>query len=60
MAQRYSVRPSELIGIQDDEYLSYCFDEACHFIMTKIDSGAEIRFKKSYKTFADIYKGYNF
>ena len=38
MARMYQERPSNIIGI-DDEYTSFCFDEACAYIMSKIDDG---------------------
>lgn len=37
-AQRYKKLPSEIIKI-DDEYTAFCFDEACAYIMGKIDAG---------------------
>ena len=38
MARMYQERPSNILGI-DDEYTSFCFDEACAYIMSKIDDG---------------------
>ena len=43
MARMYQERPSNIIGI-DDEYTSFCFDEACAYIMSKIDNGENPKF----------------
>lgn len=39
----YQERPSNILGI-DDEYTSFCFDEACAYIMSKIDNGENPKF----------------
>lgn len=56
-AQRYKVRPSELMGIEDP-YTAFCLDEACALIAVKLDNGEEITFVTKYKSFSDIYKDY--
>lgn len=43
MARMYQERPSNILGI-DDEYTSFCFDEACAYIMSKIDNGENPKF----------------
>ena len=43
MARIYQERPSNILGI-DDEYTSFCFDEACAYIMSKIDNGENPKF----------------
>ena len=43
MARMYQERPSNILGI-DDEYTSFCFDEACTYIMSKIDNGENPKF----------------
>lgn len=43
MARTYQERPSNILGI-DDEYTSFCFDEACAYIMSKIDNGENPKF----------------
>lgn len=58
LSQLYKVRPSELMGIEDDPYVAYCFDEACAFIKLKVDNGEQIRVKKRYTSFKDMYKNY--
>ena len=34
----YNKNPSEMLNIQD-EYIAYCFDEACIYIFNKIQEG---------------------
>ena len=36
MAKRYNARPSEIVG-ETDVYAAYCLDEACMYILCKID-----------------------
>lgn len=36
----YRVRPSEIVGITD-LYTSFCFDEACAYIISKMKDGEE-------------------
>lgn len=36
-------------------YSAFCFDEACAFILTKIEEGEEPIFKKKHKSFSDYY-----
>ena len=62
-AQRYKLLPSQILNIED-EYTAFCFDEACAFIMGKIDNKEEPNFdvfkekemKKEYQTLGDYYK----
>lgn len=39
-----------------DPYTAYCFDEACAFILQKIDNGEEPVFTRKVTSFRDIYK----
>ena len=57
MSKRYRKTPSELLSISD-EYTAYCFDEACAYIMGKLDAGGEIIFRRKYTSFHDIYSQY--
>lgn len=57
IAQRYKVRPSELMGTLD-EYTAYCFDEACAYIMLMMDSKEEPMFHTRYRSFSDLYAQY--
>ena len=41
-------RPSKILGI-DDEYTAYCLDEACAFIISKIDNDEKPKFDKKEK-----------
>jgi hypothetical protein len=38
MAKHYDLRPSEILNIPD-EYTAFCFDEACEYIITKLEDG---------------------
>ena len=42
-----------------DPYTAYCFDEACAFIMVKLEDGEEPTFKNSYSSFTEMYSQYN-
>lgn len=53
----YKVRPSTLLDITDP-YTSYCFDEACAYIIGKLEKGEEPQFRTKYKSFKDIYAQY--
>ncbi len=61
-------RPSDLMSIEDD-YLAFCFDEACAFIITEMekgkkpiprkDKGKSKQEKKSYSRPSDVYKKFS-
>ena len=64
MSKLYDVRPSVLLDIPD-AYTSYCFDEACAYITSRIKDGEEPDFsvkdkgsleKKHYKSPSEMYK----
>lgn len=57
MSKRYKKLPSEILKIED-AYTAYCFDEACALIMQKIDDGEEIKFKKHYGSFSEMYANF--
>lgn len=40
----------------EDTYTAYCFDEACGYILKKIEDGEEPRFVNKYKSFTELYK----
>ena len=48
MSRLYHSQPSKILGI-DDEYTSYCLDEACALIISKIDNDEEPNFNKKEK-----------
>lgn len=54
VAKRYGRTPSELLSI-DDEYTAYCLDEACAYIMGRLDKGDEMVFHRHYNSFSEIY-----
>lgn len=37
MIKRYGTRPSRLVGV-DDPYAAYCLDEACMYILCRIEN----------------------
>lgn len=57
MVDLYNVLPSTLLNLKD-EYTSYCFNEACSYIMLKLKNGDEPQFKKQYSSFTELYKHY--
>lgn len=63
MSKMYSCRPSEILKIEDD-YTSFCFDEACAFIMGKLLQGEKPRYREfdeevetkvEFKNFTEFY-----
>lgn len=71
MSNLYSIRPSDIIGIEDD-YTRYCFDEAVAYIISRIKDGENPNFsvkynkgtveKPHYSKMSDLYKsmGYSY
>lgn len=57
VSNRYQKRPSEILNIKD-EYTAYCLDEACAYIMNRLDNKEEMYFTKKYTSFAELYKNY--
>lgn len=57
MVKQYKVRPSELIDIADP-YTSFCFDEACAYIIAKMEEGEVPVFEKNYSSFRSLYSQY--
>ena len=65
MSKKFKIRPSEILEIED-VYTAYCFDEACVYILSKVENGEKPNFKKfdkdgkikvkNYKTASDMYK----
>lgn len=58
MCNLYKRKPSSLMDI-GDAYTAFCFDEACAYIMQKLEKGEEPQFKKKYKSFKDLYAQYD-
>ena len=54
MSQQYRCKPSDIMHLA--EYSAYCFDEACAFIISKMNDGEVPRFKVKMENFSDIYK----
>ena len=57
MVVRYQCRPSQLVDIED-AYTSFCFDEACFYIIQQLAKDNTPRFKSKHKSFRDLYAGY--
>lgn len=36
MSQQYKERPSSIIGLENNSYEAFCFDEACSYITSKL------------------------
>jgi hypothetical protein len=57
----YNKSPSEILHI-DDDYTSFCLDEACALIRNKIDNGEKPKFRlnetvnNSYSSFSKLYE----
>ena len=58
MSKRYNKLPSELMSIED-EYTTYCLNEACALIFSELEAGKEILFKKQYSSFSQLYAQYD-
>jgi hypothetical protein len=58
MSQRFHERPSKLLG-DLDEYTAFCLDEACAYILARLDNEEEMFFKKKYRSFGDLYSQYD-
>lgn len=59
MSKQYHERPSILLGIRDS-YTAYCFDEACAYIVSRIQDGEEPNFSKTvtgnFSSASELYK----
>lgn len=60
-----TIRPSEFVGIDEDEYTRFCFDEAFAFILAQLRAGEEPNIcpesekpAKTYSSFSQLYKKY--
>lgn len=57
-----NIRPSDFVGIDEDEYTRFCFDEAFAFILSKLKQGEEPIIRKpaaqvkAYSRPSDFYK----
>ncbi len=49
MSKTYQVRPSEIIGITDDAYTAYCFDEACALFLSELSEEKVPHFEEDKK-----------
>jgi len=45
MASTWKKRPSEMLNI-DDEYIAYCFDEACTYIINQLKDDKKPHWKQ--------------
>lgn len=44
-----------ILGLGDDPYTAFCLDEACAYILQKLDNGEEPMFKTHYSSFSQLY-----
>ena len=58
MSKLYKQRPSEFMGITDDEYTAYCLDQACAHIIAQRENEKEPQFKSEYQSFREMYSQY--
>lgn len=57
MSKMYNERPSIILGISD-VYTSFCLDEACAYIISKLENKEEPKFIVSYSKPSDLYEKY--
>lgn len=62
MSKQFNKAPSDILGI-DDTYTAYCFDEACMFILGRLQDGEKPHYKikgetEHFASFSDMYKMY--
>lgn len=55
MAQRYRKTPAEILFL-DDEYTSYCLNEACAVIISHLDKDEQPLFETHYSSVSELYK----
>ena len=58
LCSKLECSPSTIFDIEDP-YTAYCFNEACIYILRRIENGDEPMFEKHYKSFSDLYAQYN-
>lgn len=57
MSQMYKERPSKILEISDS-YTAFCLDEACAFIINKLENKEEPKFVVNYSKPSDLYEKY--
>ena len=70
MSKEFNKLPSEILNIED-EYIAYCFNEACFNILMRIKNKEKPNYRKfeikekqekmqhNYRSFKDFYKDYS-
>lgn len=58
MAQTYKCRPSEILHIKE-EYAQFCFDEACAYIINRVQKGETPMFRKHFTSIKDALSKYS-
>ena len=58
MSHRYNKLPSEILHIDNDDYTAFCFDEACDYIMNRIEDGDKPIWTQHYGSFTELYEQY--
>lgn len=51
-------RPSAIMEI-DDQFLAFCFDEACDYILGRVKQGDQPVYRTKAKSFHDFYKQFD-
>ena len=54
MSKLYHTRPSVLLCVED-EYTAYCLDEACAYILIRVEKGDKPKFERRYASFREMY-----
>lgn len=57
MSKIYGERPSKLLDIADS-YTAFCLDEACAYIINKLENDEEPKFVVNYSKPSDLYEKY--
>lgn len=64
IARRCGQRPSSIAGV-DDDYTAFCFDEACTYILSRIEQGEEPEFdlneppvERHFSSYSEMLKFY--
>lgn len=61
MSKEYNQKPSQIINLEND-YIAYCFDEACVYLLAHLKDGKQLHFdgdeNKQMKHFKSISEYY--
>ncbi len=57
MSKTYRERPSKILGV-NDTYTAFCLDEACAYIINKLENKEQPKFIVNYSKPSDLYEKY--